>query len=87
MWSGLTGGIHNLWGAVVLRMHVVDTSFSSSQKGMGRGVRYWAGDESTPCAAQTTPTMLEYRPDTCAFLLVSWWSSIFTLAHCVYGTV
>ncbi|KAF2118275.1 hypothetical protein BDV96DRAFT_569584 [Lophiotrema nucula] len=84
MWSCLTGGVH-IWGSMVLRQDVVE--IHASRDNIGQKMRVWVKNEFTPCAAQDTPTVLKYRPDTFRFLFVSWWAAIFTLGHYIYGTV
>ena len=49
-------------------------------------IREWITHEATPCVTHER-LMLSWKPETYTFVAVSWWTSIITTVHLLYGTI
>lgn len=90
LWVGLAGFIH-LCGTLALATRSKTeylgeeeerTSFSQS---MHAWLKRWPRNEFSPCATHTT-AIFSWRKDNYWFLLCSWFVSVCTVAHIIWGT-
>ena len=86
LWAVLTGFIH-LFGMLALTLRV-ETIRDQSWRGSSwrSKLRQWVEHEFTPCVTHGK-LALEWKPETYLFIGISWWTSIITVTHLLWGTI
>lgn len=86
LWAVLTLCIH-LFGMWCLALRVKTAGEPAWRKMHWKnGVRRWFKHEATPCITHEK-LVLVWKPETYLFVAVSWWTSIMTTAHLLFGTI
>lgn len=84
-WAATTLPIHlGMWG-LALRVKTIKDKAWQRNKWMSRVFR-WIRDEATPCIMHEK-LLLSWKPETYLFVAVSWWTSILTATHILWGTI
>ena len=83
LWTVLTLSIH-LFGVWTLALRVKDKS-RRRDEWPSKTLR-WLRHEVTPCITQDK-LALAWKQETYLFLVVSWWTSIVTATHILWGTI
>jgi hypothetical protein len=86
LWAVLTLPIHlfGVW-ALALRVKTVRNKARQHDKNPNR-VLQWLKHETKPCVTHEK-IALTWKPETYLFVVVSWWTSIITATHVLWGTI
>lgn len=92
LWAFVTPSLH-IMGMIALRLRtdvVVDGALQGHLGWSIEDMRTWlfikARHEFSPCATHEK-LKLQWKQETHAYVLVSWWASICTATHLLYGTI